>query len=366
MVKHVIIVVGTRPNFIKITQFEKEFSKYPGEFKYTLIHTGQHHDTQMSDVFFQELKLKQPDIYLNVNILSAGEQIGETIQKLSKLFLELKPNIVIVAGDVNSTLAAGIAANKCGVRLAHLESGLRSRDWSMPEEINRVLVDKITDEYFVTEDSGIKNLEAEDHIAGNIHFVGNTMIDAIVAFDNDIASSEILTNLKLKRKEYILLTMHRPVNVDSKQKLKYLVEIIDFILQKSKIVFPVHPRTLKMFKEFDLLSEIENKPGLMIVKPLGYLDFQNLISNSKFVVTDSGGIQEETTFRQIPCLTLRENTERPSTLSYGNNKLVPFKVDVIKEEMASIFDDQIKPGQIPPLWDGKATERIVKILRNII
>ena len=366
MAKRIIIVVGTRPNFIKITQFEKEFAKYPGEFEYTLIHTGQHHDTEMSEVFFKELKLKVPDIYLNISRSSTGEQIGVIIEKLSELFIEIKPDLVIVAGDVNSTLAAGISANKCGVKLAHLESGLRSGDWSMPEEINRVLVDKITDEFFVTEESGIKNLQSEDHISGNIHFVGNTMIDAIVAFENDISSSKIMQRLNIKPKEFVLLTMHRPANVDTKQKLLGLIEIIDFILKDSKIVFPVHPRTMKMLKMFGLEKEIESRTDLLIIKPLGYLDFQNLIANARVVLTDSGGIQEETTFHKIPCLTLRENTERPSTLTYGNNKLVPFDVDIIKKEMALILDDKLKPGQIPPLWDGKATERIVEVLRTII
>ncbi len=364
--KKVGIVVGTRPNFIKITQFRREFEKYPGQYEYKLIHTGQHYDKNMSDIFFEQFGLKNPDVFLNIKDLSPAAQIGEIIIQLSAFLAEWKPDLLIVPGDVNSTMAASIAANKTGTRLAHLESGLRSFDREMPEELNRLVTDVLADEFFVTEQSGVDNIEKEPSCGGNVHFVGNTMIDAIVGFDADIEKSEILEKLNIKPQGYVLMTMHRPSNVDTKEKLHKLIEVVNFITQNYHLVFPIHPRTRKSLERFDLLDQLTNNDRVLFSPPLDYMSFQKLIKYSKFILTDSGGIQEEATFRQVPCLTLRENTERPITITSGSNTLVPFDVDIISGYIDSITNGSYKQGEVPHLWDGKATERIVKILNTIL
>jgi UDP-N-acetylglucosamine 2-epimerase (non-hydrolysing) len=241
----IAIVVGTRPNFIKITQFEKEFEKYPGVFNYKLIHTGQHYDKNMSDLFFDQFKLKKPNVFLNIGKLKPAHQIAEIINGLSRFFDEWKPDLVIVPGDVNSTLAAAIAANKTGSPLAHLESGLRSFDRSMPEEHNRVITDWLADYLFVTEKSGLINLQKEGKPDNSIYFVGNTMIDTLVAYNDQIESSDILKKLGIEHKHYALMTMHRPSNVDNKESLSILNEIVQTIIKEHQLVFPIHPRTIK-------------------------------------------------------------------------------------------------------------------------
>ena len=365
MKKKITIIVGTRPNFIKITQFEKEFNKYPEKFEYKLIHTGQHYDENMSNLFFKQLELKRPDIFIETKGLPPGEQIGKIITELTREFLKDKPDLVIVPGDVNSTLAASIAANKTGCLLAHLESGLRSKDLKMPEEHNRILTDHLAKHLFVTEQSGLDNLSKDFEDEKHIHFVGNTMIDTLVAYNKEIDASPILEELNAKKGEYALMTMHRPSNVDTEPKLKKMLALINFITKKRKLVFPIHPRTKKNLEKFGLFGEIENNEAVIISPPLGYLAFQKLIGNATFVVTDSGGIQEETTFRQVPCLTVRENTERPSTIDVGTNKLVAFDSELISKEIESIENGTYKKGEIPPFWDGKATQRIVKAIDNI-
>lgn len=366
MSKTVVIVVGTRPNFIKITQFEKEFAHYKGEFNYKLVHTGQHYDENMSKVFFGQLGLKKPDITLDVKGKSAAEQIGNIIIKLSNLFQEWQPDLVVVVGDVNSTLAAAIAANKCKIKLAHLESGLRSHDREMPEEINRIMTDMITEEFFVTEQSGMDNLQKEITRKAGIHFVGNTMIDTLVAFDKDIQADGILEEIKVAEKGYALMTMHRPRNVDTKEALIKMLGVIEHITRYTKLVFPIHPRTSNSLKKHGLYKILTGNKSIVLTKPLGYLAFQKLIACSKFVVTDSGGIQEETTFRQVPCLTLRPNTERPVTVILGTNELVPFDPVVIGKKIETIQNNSYKLGKIPPLWDGLATRRIVERIKEIL
>lgn len=366
MSKRIVIIVGTRPNFIKITQFEKEFAKYQGEFDYKLVHTGQHYDKNMSSLFFEQLQLKKPDVTLNIKGKSPSDQIGTIIIQLSELFKEWQPDLAVVVGDVNSTLAAAIAANKSGIRIAHLESGLRSFDREMPEEINRLLTDTITDEFFITEQSGLDNLSKELTRKAGLHFVGNTMIDTLVAFDKDIQADNILEEIKVTKDSYALMTMHRPRNVDTKESLLKIIEIINKITKNSQLVFPIHPRTKKSLEKHDLFQQVENNPAVILTKPLGYLAFQKLIADSKYVITDSGGIQEETTYRQVPCLTLRPNTERPSTITLGSNELVPFDPVIIGEKIQAIHDGTFKKGEIPPLWDGKATERIVAAMATIL
>lgn len=365
MTKKVAIVVGTRPNFIKVTQFERVFKTYGNEFEMKLIHTGQHYDKNMSDIFFEQFGLREPDLYLDIKGMSPAEQVGEIIKKLSAIFLDWKPDIALVPGDVNSTLAAAIAANKTKTRLGHLESGLRSFDREMPEEINRILTDQITDEYFVTEQSGIDHLKKE-HAAGRIHFVGNTMIDTLVAYEEYIQSNLVLKDYELQEGAFVLMTMHRPSNVDTENNLLKLISILEYATEQYTIVFPIHPRTRASLKNHGLLQRVEENRRIVLTPPLDYLSFQHLVAKCKFVLTDSGGIQEETTFRRVPCLTLRENTERPSTIEIGTNTLVPFEPEIVGTYIDSISNGTYKEGEIPPLWDGKATERIVAILKDIL
>lgn len=357
MSKTIAILVGTRPNFIKITQFKREAEKEG--LKSIIIHTGQHYDYKMAGSFFENLKIS-PDYFLDVKPGNPAIQIGNIIVKLSKLLEELKPDILIVPGDVNSTLAGAIAANKLNLKIAHLESGLRSNDERMPEEINRILTDRITNLFFVTEQSGIENLIAEKAPEKNIHFVGNTMIDTLVAFNDDIEKSKIREEIGVIE-DYLLVTIHRPSNVDNPEQLSFIMELLEEISKNNKVVFPVHPRTINRLKHVGLFDKLDNNPNIIQTEPMDYFSFQNLILHAKLVLTDSGGIQEETTFRQVPCLTLRENTERPVTVDIGTNRLVPFDIKSILDKIDNVCD--IK-GQIPELWDGKATLRIIKILKK--
>lgn len=366
MKKKILTVVGTRPNFIKITQFEKEFAKFPEEFEFKLLHTGQHYDKAMSKVFFEQLELREPDYYLGIGAGVPGIQMGQIMVELTKVMQDWRPDLIVVVGDVNSTLAAAVAANKLGVRIAHLESGLRSLDREMPEEINRILTDEITDVFFITEQSGMDNLLADGKSQESLHFVGNTMIDTLVAFSPAIEASPVLEELGVQEGEYALLTMHRPRNVDFKDQLEKMIRMITFIGEKFPVVFPVHPRTRKRLEEHGLVADFDAIPNLIQSGPMDYLGFQKLIAKSKVVVTDSGGIQEETTFRQVPCLTIRPNTERPSTISLGTNELLNFDLDTIEDRIGQIEAGTFKHGGVPPYWDGKATQRIVETLRRIL
>lgn len=363
MPKKVVIVVGTRPNFIKITQFQKEFEAYGDEFEYILIHTNQHYDENMSDIFFKQLKLKEPE-YLNVLPSSPANQIGQSIIEIEKAVNKHKPDALIVVGDVDSTLAGAIVGNKTGTKLFHLESGLRSYDNEMPEEINRLITDLVADGFFVTEQSGYDNLIAAGKNENQIHFVGNTMIDTLVAFNEVIQQNNILEELGVEEKEFVLMTMHRPRNVDTKERLEILLNIIDKVSEKSHLVFPIHHRTKNSLIKHGLLDQLESNPKVIITESLNYLAFQKLTNTCKYVLTDSGGIQEETTFRKIPCLTLRENTERPSTITIGTNELVEYNFEAVAEKINQIENGTYKTGAIPPNWDGKATQRIVKVLRK--
>jgi UDP-N-acetylglucosamine 2-epimerase (non-hydrolysing) len=360
----VLCVVGTRPNFIKITQFEKEFGKYASEFKFDLVHTGQHFDDKMSTIFFEQLQLKQPKFNLSITEGNRQKKVTNISEQLEKLFLAEKPDLVIVVGDVDSTYAAAIAANNQSIKIAHLESGLRSFDLEMPEEVNRIAVDKISDYFFVTEQSGIDNLKIEGVNDANIFFVGNTMIDTLVAFNEEIKSNQILNTLNLTPENYILATFHRPSNVDNEQSLKVIIELINEIPKDLKVVIPIHPRTKNKIIEFGLNHLIDNNPNIIQLEPIDYFAFQHLILNAKVVLTDSGGIQEETTFRKVPCLTIRDNTERPSTIEIGTNQLLALDKNLILSKIKEV--DGTKESKIPELWDGKATERIVEVLRKIV
>ncbi len=365
MPKKLMVVVGTRPNFIKITQFQKEFEAYGDEFEYILVHTQQHYDTNMSDIFFKQLNLKEPE-YLNVSPGSSSNQIGQCIIEIEKAVIQHKPDALIVVGDVNSTLAGAIVGNKTGTKLFHLESGLRSYDNEMPEEINRLITDLVADGFFVTEQSGYDNLIQAGKDAKNIHFVGNTMIDTLVAFDEVIQQHKILEELGIEERGFVLMTMHRPSNVDTKDRLEILLNIIDKVSESSHLVIPIHHRTKNSLLKHGLYDQLEENPKVIITEALNYLAFQKLISTCKYVLTDSGGIQEETTFRQVPCLTLRENTERPSTITIGTNELVEYNFEAVAKKINEIENGTYKIGSIPPNWDGNATKRIVEVLRKEI
>jgi len=365
MSKKIMLVVGTRPNFIKITQFEKELAAYGDAFEYILIHTNQHFDTNMSDIFFTQLNLKKPE-FLTITPSSPAAQIGQIIIELEKSVIKHQPDALIVVGDVNSTLAGAIVGNKTNTLLFHLESGLRSYDNEMPEEINRLITDLVADHFFVTEQSGYDNLLASGKLPQQIHFVGNTMIDTLVAFDSIIQQNDILEKLNLVNKSFVLMTMHRPSNVDTKERLLVLLDIINRVSENNHLVLPIHHRTKNSLIKHNLFHLLENNPKVIISEALDYLAFQKLIATCNYVLTDSGGIQEETTFRQVPCLTLRENTERPSTVTLGTNELVEYNYEAVAEKINEIENGSYKKGTIPPLWDGKATQRIIKVLHEIL
>jgi UDP-N-acetylglucosamine 2-epimerase (non-hydrolysing) len=364
MKKRILAVIGTRPNFIKVTQFRKAAAKHP-ELELEIIHTGQHFDGKMADVFFEQFGLT-PDHFLNIPPGSPNSQIAGIMLGLEKIILEKKPSLMMVVGDVNSTLAASITANKCGIKLAHVESGLRSFDRTMPEEFNRLVTDELSDLLFVTEQSGLDHLQKEGKDPATIHFVGNTMIDTMVAFSSQIDHSDILEKMNIAENKFVLMTMHRPATVDTKDGLEKLLELLQEVTKKYDVVFPVHPRTINHLKNFDLEKKFRADKRIKMTEPLDYFSFQKLIKCCKFILTDSGGIQEESTFLQVPCLTLRPNTERPVTVTLGSNMLLPFEMEEIRRRIHEIESGTFKKGEIPPLWDGKATERIFEILSRTL
>lgn len=361
MIKKILIIVGTRPNFIKVTQFKKVAQQF-SNLDVKLVHTGQHFDEKMADIFFRQFNL-EPDFFLNILPASPNSQMAEIMIKLEGLIkTTYQPDLIIVVGDVNSTLAAAITANKLGIKLAHLESGLRSFDKTMPEESNRIVTDQLSQFFFVTEPSGLKHLSEEGVSKESIFFVGNTMIDTLVAFQTQIEESSIIKDLDLLDKPFVLMTMHRPATVDTKEGLEKLIRLIQDITKHYTIVFPIHPRTLKKIEEFGFKNLISDNKNLKLTEPLDYFAFQKLIKYSKFILTDSGGIQEESTFVKVPCLTLRPNTERPVTITEGTNTLVPFDLSIIKKHITEIENNTYKTGNIPELWDGKSTQRILTII----
>lgn len=359
--KKIIIVIGTRPNFIKITRFKELIRNY-GQLSLKLLHTNQHYDEAMSGVFFKQFGI-EVDHFLNKFEGSANAHFGHIIQGIDSYFRDEKPDLVFVVGDVNSTLAAALVANRLGIKIAHLESGLRSNDLDMPEEINRILTDKITDYYFVTEPSGIENLISEGVEEEKIHFVGNTMIDTLVHYSPQIASSKILSELKVNDKEYCLVTLHRPSNVDKLEDIEKIYSFLSCVGEHVQIVFPMHHRTRSSITKYGLLEDFQSLKNCVICESLDYFSFQHLISKSIIVVTDSGGIQEETTFLGIPCITLRENTERPITITEGTNEIMDFDAQRIID---IISNRKFKKGKRPELWDGNATQRIVDTIDHLL
>jgi UDP-N-acetylglucosamine 2-epimerase (non-hydrolysing) len=354
-------LVGTRPNFIKMAPVIAALRECSG-VETLLVHTGQHFDRVMSDVFFEELKLPTPNIYLGIGHLSAWAQMGRIIESLGNIIAEEKPSWVIVPGDVNSTLAGAIAAIRVECSLAHLESGLRSFDRTMPEELNRIATDHLADLLFVTEPSGLINLKNEGLPESRVRFVGNTMIDTL------LDSRELAERRTIGRflgfevgESFIVMTMHRPATVDNIVGLKRLFEILKHATTKGKVIFPIHPRTRKRLIEFGLDESFQSLPNLWLVEPLGYLDFLALLSRARVVMTDSGGIQEETTVLGTACLTLRDNTERPITCEMGTNHLVGTDPLSVNFGLDEVWDDPPK-GTIPDGWDGKAARRVADCL----
>ena len=365
MTKNILIVIGTRPNFIKVTRFKEVIARGYPNLSCRIVHTGQHYDNKMSKVFFEQLAL-EPDEWLRASSGSPNTQMASIMIGLEKSIENLRPALIIVVGDVNSTLAAAITANKCNIPLAHVESGLRSRDYGMPEEINRILTDKLSQFHFITESSGLENLKNEGFFEGSMFMVGNTMIDTLVSFDDQIQASKILEKHSLKTGSYILMTMHRPATVDDESGLNKLVNIISEISKRAKVIFPVHPRTKKRLDAFGLESVLIENDEVILLEPMDYFAFQKLICHALCVITDSGGIQEETTYRKIPCLTLRPNTERPITISIGSNRLSKLDINEINTFLDEIGSGDFDRGEIPPLWDGKSTERIVSKIAQVI
>jgi UDP-N-acetylglucosamine 2-epimerase (non-hydrolysing) len=364
MSSHILHVVGARPNFMKAAPVLRALST-PG-FRQTIVHTGQHYDANMSDVFFRELGIPEPDVNLSVGSGSHAQQTAAIMTGFEPVVLERSPDLVMVYGDVNSTVAAALVCAKLQIPVAHVEAGLRSNDRSMPEEINRLLTDQLADLLFTPSEDGNRNLEREGIPRERIHLVGNVMIDTLVRL-----LPRALENLALKKKQsgiparYALVTLHRPSNVDDPEVLR---QILSSLLSVSKsnnrnedlaVVFPVHPRTRQRMAEFGIAAD-----GLHICDPLSYLDFLALQSGATVVLTDSGGIQEETTFLGVPCLTLRENTERPVTVEIGTNVLVGNDPKNLRTELAKILDGHHKKGSIPPLWDGHAGERIARVVQE--
>lgn len=360
---------------MKLAPICLQLEKLKNLFTHTIIHTGQHYDYNLSSVFFKDLKLPKPDYYLGVGSASHAVQTAKIMTEFEKKLISLKPDLVLVFGDVNSTLACSVVCSKVfknskPIPVAHIEAGLRSFDNSMPEEINRIITDKLSQLLFVTEKDGVRNLINEGINKNRIFLVGDTMIDSIIHYSKKISESDILNKLNLLSKNYILITVHRPVNVDSKNNLTKIISILSKIAKLSpdfsnyKLVFPVHPRTLKMINKFGLADKLKNINNLQIINPAGYIDFIKLLKDSKFVLTDSGGIQEEATFLKIPCLTLRDSFERPETIKLGTNTLCELNESLILHKVKEIFQGTYKKGKIPKLMDGNASKRIVNVIKS--
>jgi len=365
MKKKVHLIVGARPNFMKMAPLYREFSKFPNEFVLKLIHTGQHYDQRMSDFFFNDLNLPHPDVYLEVGSGTHGEQTARIMDRYEEVLMKDKPDIVFVAGDVNSTSACAIDAVKLHIPVAHLEAGLRSFDRSMPEEINRLITDSISSWLLTPSPDADQNLLNEGISPEKIFRVGNIMIDSLIQFKDKASQSDIISKLGLSHQNYCLITLHRPSNVDNYSGLKIIIDAFKEISQKIKLVFPIHPRTLKQLDILNLKAEADNIPNLLLIDPAGYYDFIKLQMEAKFILTDSGGVQEESTWFGIPCLTLRPNTERPITITEGTNQLIPLNTSKIIDASNNILSGKIKKGSIPYLWDGNTAKRIVKIFRNL-
>jgi UDP-N-acetylglucosamine 2-epimerase (non-hydrolysing) len=361
--KHITIIAGARPNFVKIAPIIHAIQKERREGKdihYRLIHTGQHYDKKMSGDFFEQLEIPEPNANLESGGGSQSEQTANIIIRFEKELLQNPTDLVLVVGDVTSTMACAITAQKLHTKVAHVEAGIRSNDWSMPEEINRLVTDSITNYFFTTSEIANENLRAGGVKQEQIYYVGNTMIDTLLKNRPRFRKPEIWDEIALKEKEYIVMTLHRPANVDEEHKLKELLEEIINHSNDLPLIFPVHPRTAKILENLGV-----NHPRLHMIEPQGYLEFNYLVERAKAVVTDSGGITEETTVMGVPCMTIRDNTERPETIIEGTNELIGTNPKAIKPVIEKLFAGNWKKGKIPNLWDGKTAERIVEIILDL-
>lgn len=354
------IIAGARPNFMKIAPVIHAIQKAQSagkDISYRLVHTGQHYDKNMSGTFFEELNIPMPDVNLGAGGGSQAEQTAAIMVAFEKELIANPSDLIVVVGDVTSTMACSIVAKKLNTRVAHIEAGIRSWDLTMPEEINRMVTDSITDYFFTTSEIANTNLRNAGISDDRIFFVGNVMIDTLLANIDRFRKPDFYDSLQLEEGKYLVLTMHRPANVDEASKLKRTMDEILNNTHGLPVIFPIHPRTAKIFRELGIES-----PMLKIVDPLGYLEFNYLVRHCKAVVTDSGGITEETTVMHVPCMTLRDNTERPETCTIGTNELVGTNPDTIKPALDKLFGGEWKKGGIPELWDGHAAERIINII----
>jgi len=363
--KKICLGVGARPNFMKAAPLLRELARHPDKLTPILIHTGQHYSPKLSQLFFDDLKMPKPDVYLGVGSSSHAQQTADIMIGLEKIWIDSPPDLVVVFGDINSTLAAAIVAAKQGIKLAHVEAGLRSRDNEMPEEINRIVTDRLSNYLFVSEQSGLDNLAQEGVDDSRIFYTGNIMIDSLVHSLEACKETTILQDLGLTPGKYAVMTMHRPSNVDDAEKLKRLLTTISELSREFPMIFPCQPRTQKEMAGMDALGNGLDSQ-LKIIEPVGYLEFLRLQSQAKYVLTDSGGVQEETTYLGIPCITIRKNTERPSTIDIGTNILTGPDPDKIRAEVERILSGQAKNGNIPKYWDGQTAVRIVERILELI
>lgn len=358
----IINVVGARPNFMKIAPLMAEMKKYD-QIHPVLLHTGQHYDEKMSKLFFEELHIPKPDIFLGVGSNTHAKQVAKIMDLFDDVCAAEKPDAVLVVGDVNSTLACSLVASKLGIKIIHLEAGLRSFDRTMPEEINRIVTDSLSDLLLTPSEDANEQLLKEGIDRKKIHWVGNIMIDTLYHVMPTIETSKILETFRLTPNRYVLVTLHRPSNVDTKENLTTILNLFQGIPKDFSIVFPIHPRTKKNLTDFGLDNVVNGMTNLILTEPLGYIDFQRLMTKTQLVITDSGGIQEETTTLKIPCITLRDNTERPITVTMGSNILVK------KNEFGNLpmllekaLSGNWKKSEIPPFWDGMTSQRVVDVI----
>ena len=359
---HIVFVAGARPNFMKIAPLWHAVERRKGEVTAAICHTGQHYDDKMSDLFFRELAISKPEVNLGVGSGSHAQQTAAIMTGFEKVVLERRPDVVVVVGDVNSTIACALVSVKLGIPVAHVEAGLRSFDRDMPEEINRVLTDTISDTLYVTEKSAEENLAREGVDPARVHFTGNVMIDTLLAFRARAEESTVLEDLGIEAGTYAPVTLHRPSNVDGKDTLAGILDAFRRLDGRLMLVWPIHPRTKASLERHDLMGLLGRIPRLKTIPPQGYLDFLKLQASAGVILTDSGGIQEEANILKVPCVTLRENTERPSTLECGGNVLVGSDPDAIVAGFERMHGLDREAIASPPLWDGKAAERIVDIL----